>query len=182
LRAAKISELNDTMERNVEIKARIPSVEFLFPMAARLADQGPMEIAQDDTFFACLNGRLKLRAFSETDGELIFYQRVDTAGPKESSYIIAPTKTPDILRAALSAAYGQVGRVRKRRILFLAGRTRIHLDRVEGLGDFLELEVVLKPEESTEAGAAIANALLEKLGVSPRQLVDKAYVDLLFRP
>ena len=57
----------------------------------------------------------------------------DQAGPKESFYSIAPTSTPDVLRDTLSLAYGQVGRVRKRRTLFLSGRTRIHLDRVEGL-------------------------------------------------
>jgi len=167
------------MERNVEIKARIPSVDLLLPVVAGLADRGPVEILQDDTFFACPRGRLKVRVISEAEGELIFYQRADIAGPKESSYIIAPTKSPDSLRAALSLAYGQIGRVRKHRRLFLMGRTRIHLDRVEGLGDFLELEVVLERDESVQAGAALAEELLVKLGISPEQLIKDAYVDLI---
>jgi predicted adenylyl cyclase CyaB len=167
------------MKHNVEIKARIASVDSLVPLAARLAEQGPIEISQDDTFFTCPNGRLKLRVFSQGEGELIFYQRSDTPGPKESSYIVMSTSSPEALNAVLSSAYGQIGHVRKRRILFLVGRTRIHLDRVEGLGDFLELEVVLQPDEASEAGAAVANALLEKLGVSSEQLVKEAYVDLL---
>jgi predicted adenylyl cyclase CyaB len=169
------------MERNVEIKARIPSVDLLLPVVAGLADRGPVEISQDDTFFACPRGRLKLRAFSETDGELIFYQRADIVGPKESSYVIAPTKSADSLCAALSLAYGQIGRVRKHRTLFLAGRTRLHLDRVEGLGDFLEIEVVLEQEESTRAGTALAEELLVKLDISPDQLVKEAYVDLILK-
>jgi predicted adenylyl cyclase CyaB len=165
--------------RNVEIKARIESVEALMPRAAALADQGPIEIVQDDTFFACASGRLKLRALSATDGQLIFYRRPDQAGPKESFFLISPTSSPDTLREALTLAYAQAGRVRKQRTLFLAGRTRIHLDRVEGLGDFLELEVVMDDGEPAESGVAVAHDLLAKLGVAPRQLVERAYVDLL---
>jgi predicted adenylyl cyclase CyaB len=167
------------MARNVEVKARIESVEALTPRAAALADQGPTEIVQDDTFFACPNGRLKLRAFSATDGQLIFYRRADQAGPKESFFLISPTSSPNTLREALALAYGQVGRVRKRRTLFLVGRTRIHLDRVEDLGDFLELEVVMADGEPAEAGVALAHDLLDKLGVAPDQLIERAYVDLL---
>jgi predicted adenylyl cyclase CyaB len=122
---------------------------------------------------------LKLRAFSATSGQLIFYQRPDQAGPKESFFLISPTESPDTLREALTLAYGQAGRVRKQRTLYLAGRTRIHLDRVEGLGHFLELEVVMTEDEPAETGVAVAHDLLAKLGVAPSQLVDRAYVDLI---
>lgn len=167
------------MARNVEIKARIEDVEALLPRAAALADQGPTEIVQDDTFFVCPNGRLKLRAFSATSGQLIFYQRPDQTGPKESFFLISPTSSPDTLREALTLAYGQTGRVRKHRTLFLSGRTRIHPDRVEHLGDFLELEVVMADGEPANAGVAVAHDLLAKLGIAPDQLIERAYVDLL---
>lgn len=167
------------MARNVEIKARIESVESVFPQAAALADKGPVEVIQDDTFFACQNGRLKLREFSPTEGQLIFYRRSNQAGPKESFYLICPTTVPDVLRESLSLAYGQVGRVRKNRTLFLIGRSRIHLDRVEKLGDFLEVEVVLYEGEQVETGEAIVRDLMVKLGIQPDQLVEGAYVDLL---
>ncbi len=167
------------MARNVEIKARIASVESLFALVEKLADDGPTEIMQDDTFFSCANGRLKLRTGSAGEGQLIFYQRPDISGPKESFYLISRTATPDSLRQVLSLAYGECGRVRKRRTLFLIGRTRVHLDTVEGLGDFLELEVVLSDNESTEAGQSIANGILQKLSISPEQLTEGAYVDLV---
>jgi adenylate cyclase class IV len=167
------------MARNIEIKAHIDSVESLLPLAAKMASDGPTEILQDDTFFTCPNGRLKLRAFSENEGQLIFYQRSDYAGPKESFYVISPTSSPDTLRQALVLAYGEGGRVRKHRTLLLVGRTRVHLDRVEGLGDFLELEVVLAEGEPNETGISVAHELLEKLFVSPRRLVEEAYVDLI---
>lgn len=167
------------MPRNIEIKAHIASLDALVPLVAPLADHGPELILQDDTFFACPNGRLKLRAFPSGEGQLIFYARADQAGPKESHYIISPAAEPDTLRAALAAAWGENGRVRKARTLFLVGRTRVHLDRVEGLGDFLELEVVLADGEPAEAGVAEAHALLGKLGVAQGQLIATAYVDLL---
>jgi adenylate cyclase class IV len=167
------------MARNIEIKARIDSVESLTPRAAAIATQGPERIEQDDTFFPCPNGRLKLRAFSAARGELIFYARPDQAGPKESFYILSPTASPDTLRAALTAAHGTGGRVRKVRTLFLVGRTRVHLDRVEGLGDFLELEVVLRDGEALDAGVAEAHALMAQLGVAQDALIEGAYVDLL---
>jgi len=169
------------MARNIEIKARIDSIERVAAIAETLADKGPTEIAQDDTFFRCNDSadRLKLRTFAPDRAELIFYRRANSAGPKESFYLITPCTTPDVLRESLTLAWGQVGRVRKQRRLFIVGRTRVHLDRVEGLGEFLELEVVLEEGESAEAGIAQAHALMARLGVRTDQLVQGAYVDLL---
>lgn len=167
------------MPRNVEIKARIESVGALAPKAAALATADPVQIVQDDTFFHCPGGRLKLRAFPAGTGELIFYRRADRHGPKESSYVVSPTSSPETLREALARAYGQCGRVRKVRTLYMAGRTRIHLDDVAGLGDFLELEVVLADGEPAAAGVREAHELMTRLGIEPSQLVESAYVDLL---
>jgi adenylate cyclase class IV len=169
------------MARNVEVKARIGSVEALLPSARALAD-GPEElIEQDDTFFACAHGRLKLRDFGDGSGELIHYERANTEGPKLSDYVRAPTTDPAALREALTRAHGVIGRVRKMRWLLMAGKTRIHLDRVEGLGDFIELEVVLRSEQSVTDGEAIAEALMDQLGIARDQRLAGAYLDLLAR-
>jgi predicted adenylyl cyclase CyaB len=165
--------------RNVEIKARIAGVAALAPLAARLADGGPTVLEQDDTFFASPNGRLKLRDQFRDGAELIFYQRADETGPKESFYVRVPVPDPDAMRTLLKLAHGQTGRVRKRRVLFLVGRTRIHLDTVEGLGEFLELEVVLQDGESAAAGIAEARRIMAELGVGAQQLIQGAYVDQL---
>jgi adenylate cyclase class IV len=101
------------MPRNIEIKARIENVALMTPKVAALASEGPLEIAQDDTFFACDNGRLKLRAFSNDAGELIYYRRANQSGPKESFYLRSPTTSPESLRESLSLAKGQIGRIRK---------------------------------------------------------------------
>lgn len=170
------------MPRNVEIKARIESIEALAVRAAAIADTDPVEILQDDTFFACGAGRLKLRQFADGKGELIFYRRADRQGPKESFFVISQTTSANSLREVLSHAYGQAGRVLKHRTLYLAGQTRIHLDRVTGLGDYLELEVVVDDGESVENGVRRAHEVMDQLGVTPAQLVEGAYVDLLARP
>lgn len=167
------------MPRNIEIKARIEHVDAIRSRVAAIADKGPIEIAQDDTFFACPNGRLKLREFEDGRGELIYYERPDAHGPKESFYVRSPTSSPDTLREALTLAYGQAGRIRKHRTLFLVGRTRVHLDDVAGLGHFLELEVVLDDGEPAGPGVREAHGIVERLGVPTSHLVDRAYVDLL---
>jgi len=167
------------MARNIEIKAQLDQLDGYLTKAKALADSGPIEIVQDDTFFDCPRGRLKLRTFSVTSGELIFYQRPDLSGPKQSVYSIAPTTSPGLLHDLLAQAYGEIGRVRKTRTLFLAGRTRIHFDRVESLGNFMELEVVLSEGESAEAGVAVADDLLCRLGIGSDQLIKGAYLDLL---
>lgn len=178
--ARRISDIvSRAMPRNVEIKARIGDVAAMTVRVAAIATDGPQEIVQDDTFFACTNGRLKLRAFSHDDGQLIFYRRADAAGPKESFFVLTPTTSPDSLRDTLAHACGATGRVRKRRTLYLVGRTRVHLDQVEGLGDFLELEVVLRHDEAPGDGVAEAHGLLDRLGIARTALVERAYVDLL---
>jgi len=167
------------MARNIEIKARVENVALLQPTVGKLASEGPLEIAQDDTFFRCDNGRLKLRAFSLDSGELIFYRRANQRGPKESFFLRSPTSSPETLRESLSLAYGQIGRIRKYRTLYLVGRTRVHLDRVEGLGHFLELEVMLVGDEPAETGVREAHELMDQLGVQSDQLIEGAYLDLI---
>jgi len=167
------------MPRNVEIKARIDSVAAFEPRAAALSTEGPVEIFQDDTFFRCEAGRLKLRVFGDASGELIYYRRPDNAGPKQSFYVRSPTPDPECLRQVLELAYGVAGRVVKRRTLYLVGRTRVHLDRVEQLGDFLELEVVLRDDEDTAVGVREAHELMDRLGIDRGRLVEGAYLDLL---
>jgi adenylate cyclase class IV len=165
--------------RNVEVKAAVADLAAVEARARAIATEGPIEIAQDDTFFACASGRLKLREFGDGRGELIHYSRGDDTGPKPSDYIISATPDPEVLRETLGRALGTIGRVRKRRRLYLCDRTRIHLDQVDGLGDFVELEVVLGEGESVEAGESEARRILAALGIDASRLVAGAYLDLL---
>ncbi len=167
------------MARNVEIKARITEFDRLEKRFSQKATQDVTYISQDDTFFKCDSGRLKLREFSDGTGELIFYRRGDVEGPKESFYLRSGTQDPAVLRESLSLAYGEAGRVRKLRTLYMMGRTRVHLDKVEQLGEYIELEVVLDDTETVEDGVREAHQIMLDLGIDKQQLEESAYVDLL---
>jgi adenylate cyclase class IV len=168
------------MKRNVEIKAKVAGLAAVRQVVEGLADSGPMEIEQEDTFFASPRGWLKLRRFVGcSQAELIYYERPESSGPKESRYIVHPTADPDGLGEVLAAALDIRGAVRKRRTVYLVGQTRVHLDQVEGLGEFVELEVVLQPERDLAEGEVVARELMAKLGISASQLIDRAYIDLL---
>jgi predicted adenylyl cyclase CyaB len=169
------------MPRNVEIKAVLTHRAAAEAIAARLSNKGPKLIHQEDFFFACDGARPKLRIFSAERGELIRYKRADSAEARSSFYTITHTSDPQSLLEILSATLGVIGTVKKKRTLYLIGQTRVHLDEVEGLGSFLELEVVLRPDQSEIDGREIANHLLEEFGIKPPQLLAEAYVDLLAR-
>ena len=166
------------MARNIEIKARIASVEAVLARATSIADGAPVVIDQDDTFFAVAHGRLKLRRFADGSAELIQYHRDDSADAKASDYVRVPVADADALAEALTRACGTRGGVRKRRLLLMAGQTRMHLDRVDGLGDFLELEVVLRDGQSDADGTAIAERLMTALAIAPEDRLAGAYLDL----
>jgi predicted adenylyl cyclase CyaB len=163
----------------MEIKARLRDRENVEVLVLERADHGPELIVQEDVFFCCDGGRLKLRIFADDRGELIFYRRLDTHGPTESAFWKAPTSDPRAMRATLAAALGEKGLLRKRRTFYLVGQTRIHLDEVEGLGHYLELEVMLEPDQAPADGARIARSLMSELGIVGDDLEARAYVDLL---
>lgn len=167
------------MPRNVEIKARLHKVEEQRARAALLSESDPRVIVQEDIFFNVPQGRLKLRFLSPMRGELIYYQRANHPGPQISTYELVETGCPHQLKAVLEAAYGIRSTVRKTRQLYTVGRTRIHIDHVESLGDFLEVEVVLAESEEASVGEQEAYGLMQQLGINATQLIEGAYVDLL---
>ncbi|XP_067110855.1 uncharacterized protein [Osmerus mordax] len=134
-----------SMPSNVEIKARVNDYSLFAERAGQLSQSEGVVIRQQDTFFNCSNGRLKLRN----------------------------------LMVVLADALGIKGEVRKERKLFLVGQTRVHLDTVEGLGHYMELEVVMREDQSPEEGEQVARGLMEQLAVGQDSLVTGAYMDLL---
>lgn len=156
---------------------------------------------QHDIFYESPNGRLKMRSVEENGvvnnsflfyfkikilifqahTELIWYDRSDVAGPKLSNFnkFDVPSEVLDALKLSLQSSMGVKGEVKKTRTLVLHGQTRIHIDRVDGLGDFMELEVCLSPEETPEHGEKIAHEIRELLAVPETDLLTGAYMDML---
>ena len=167
------------MPTNIEIKARARDFTNIRSRAEVLSDTPVQIIPQEDTFFSLGQGRLKLRVRNAGAAQLIYYERPDQDGPKRSDYSIFETDDPESLKQTLGRALGIRGVVRKTRYLYLVGQTRVHLDDVEGLGQFMELEVVMRPGQPDAEGQAIAQDLMNKLGVEPSDLLEGAYMDLL---
>jgi adenylate cyclase class IV len=167
------------MPANIEIKARARDFAGLRRRAEALSD-GPVEIIpQVDTFFYTPAGRLKLREFGPARAQLVYYARSDGSGPKRSDYHLFETTDPENLKAVLMPALGVRGIVRKTRYLYMVGQTRVHLDDVDGLGQFVELEVVLSAGQSDLEGQALAEKLMRELGILEEDLLQGAYMDML---
>jgi len=182
--------------RHIEIKAYLDDYQTVCDRVAAIADKGPIDRVQNDTFFHCRSGRLKLRSSGQYH-DLIYYRRENDYGPTVSFYQTARTKNPVALRTSLNSAFGESGRVKKFRRSYRVGRSVIHLDRVGGLGDFLEIKTELEEsfddrlhysfnsskaasaQANKDAGANTVENLMQTLGVDLFQLVDGAYVDLI---
>jgi homotetrameric cytidine deaminase len=165
---------------NLEIKARDADPDATAARCAALGavDQGVLH--QRDTYFASRHGRLKLRDQDGDGAELIAYRRPDTTEAQESAFIRAPAGDPDRLRQALDAALGTTVVVVKRRRLFVWEHVRIHLDDVDGLGTFIELEAMVGPGLNTPEQAVDKVARLRaELAISDASLVATGYSDLL---
>ncbi len=165
---------------NIELKAadENPAATERACRALGAVDGGLL--VQRDTYFDIGRGKLKLREDLERGtGELIFYLRADESGLRSSSYWRAPTGDSDALRDLLTAAHGVLGVVNKRRRLFLHRNVRIHLDDVEGLGSFIELESVLDAvgHESPAEAHALAE-VVDALALADRPTIAGGYLDL----
>ncbi len=171
------------LRSNVELKARLDRFEAAAAVCRRLGaqDRGPRE--QTDTYFSLGRYRLKLRESSTGEHFLIGYSRPDAPEARRSQYRLMPVTNPGALKATLARQWGVKTIVRKTRHVFLwQGRVRIHLDRVAGLGDFLEFEGVLDPPAYDEDAAQLDLArLCHDFGIEPRDLVADSYATLLQR-
>jgi cytidine deaminase len=165
---------------NVELKARCADLDLATERCAAIGavEQGVLE--QRDTYFSTVRGRLKLRELGSGTSELLAYERVDDPEATESSYLLVPVPAPHELSEALVAALGEpLVVVSKRRRLFLYEGVRIHLDDVDGLGSFIEVEAVLPDAGDAETARAKVARLRAELEIAEEDLVAGGYSDLL---
>jgi adenylate cyclase class IV len=173
------------MARNIESKARCNDLAALAAIlrSHRIVYDGVL--VQRDTYFAVESGRLKLRELTyrpasggaSVGAELIRYERPDESGARVSEYECMPVAEPRRRLRELAAQYGVRSVVTKRRELWLSGATRIHLDDVDGLGTFVELETVLGGQ--LDEGAQAEHLRLRRLlGLDQMQPVESSYGDL----
>lgn len=166
------------MSANIEIKARLRDLKGLEKRVQSLCGERADLLIQKDVFYKSGSFRTKLRNVNGKS-ELIIYKRANTSGPKHSRYLRIPMGFPTLVHAVLKTVLGIRGTVAKTRTLFFSENTRIHLDEVEGLGTFLEFEVVLSESDTPEQGVATANNLMTRLGIKEENLISGSYIDLI---
>jgi homotetrameric cytidine deaminase len=165
--------------RNIELKARDEDAAATLERCRAIGAEDHGELRQVDTYFVAPAGRLKLREEQPGSAHLIAYDRADDATARESRYRIAPVAGAAAVRDALGAALGVTVEVRKRRRLFIWQGVRIHLDHVDGLGDFVELEGVAASESDLGRERALVERLRVSLGIDGDAIVAVGYADLL---
>jgi adenylate cyclase, class 2 len=168
--------------RNVELKASDPDPARSRAACTRIGAEPHGMLRQRDTYFTARDGRLKLRREWAGDAErahLIHYRRADEARQRTSAYSIVETEHPEALESMLAAALGVEIVVDKRRELFVWQHVRIHLDEVDRLGAFVELEAVAPPESDLSAEHARIDRLRSELGIADDRVCAVGYAQLL---
>lgn len=177
-----------TPSHNLELKVKVEPAR-LDAIQDHLASTGTRlhSMQQRDTYFAVPHGRLKVRQIVPDAGyptaELIAYSRPDQTGRRWSTYHrvpVDPEQAPSLI-AALIATVGLRRVVAKQRLVGLLQRTRVHLDRVDGLGAFIELETMIEAGERDAAAAAELAEIAATIGIDPErdEIVAGSYADLL---
>jgi homotetrameric cytidine deaminase len=165
--------------RNVEVKALDPDPARSLAVCRELGAEDRGVLVQRDTYFRAPSGRLKLREEGDAGATLVQYDRPDAAEARVSGYRLVAVADAEGLREALDAALGTLVVVDKERHLLLWNGVRIHLDRVRGLGSFVELEGVAEPGSDLSAERRRVDALADALGIGPDRIVAESYSDRL---
>jgi adenylate cyclase class 2 len=166
--------------RNLELKARDPDPGRSLKTCEDLGAEDKGVLLQKDTYFNVRKGRLKLRQEGGAAPHLIAYERPDLLGHKESRYRIVEIGDASELEEALAGVLGITGVVSKARRLFLFEGVRIHLDRVDGLGNFIEFEGVAAPGDTDLARFEVLLAdLRHSFDIEGADLLSGSYCDLV---
>ena len=163
--------------RNIELKAHLSSLEDATDICSAIDARFAGDLYQLDTYFGCSNGRLKLREVEPGDDYLVHYSRANVAGSKACEYIIQYVDVE--IKTLLKNAYGITIVVDKVRGLWLWENVRIHLDRVENLGTFIEFEAVLSKEFDDTDGFKKLAFLQKTFGIENDDVLDVSYADLM---
>ncbi len=134
-------------------------------------------LSQIDTYFQVSTGRLKLREFSSSKSELIYYERSEGKGERWSTYYISPVKSASTLKNLLTLALGRRIVVRKSRHVFFYKGARIHIDSVFRLGHFIEIEVIVK--KSRDEARSVFAEIIRLFNIKKDGIIVCSYMDLL---
>lgn len=167
--------------KNIELKIFLDDFKEIATLLKKIGARHKERLYQTDTYYNCKTGRLKLREINNRDFELIFYQRPDGGNSKVSNYEILNIKRGQLkaIKSVLSKSFGEKNIIKKERRLWMYKNTRIHLDRVNNLWKFLELETIVK--NGFREARVEHNEIINLLGLSKYKKYDKSYSDLFYK-
>lgn len=165
------------MPQNLEIKCAYPSLAKARRIARRIGASSRGTLRQVDTYFYVKTGRLKLREIDGSRFELIYYRRPNARSTRYSHYTIIKLGEPGPAKSILRTLHGASVVVRKKRGLFIYKNARIHIDSVERLGTFVEIEVVVK--QGRRQARDLMEFLLNEFGIDQKMLLGVSYSDLM---
>lgn len=170
------------MPKNYEIKAWVPNISSAFKSAeeyiSSYKNSSHFTEKQKDIYYKVPSGRLKLRIINGTKGNLIYYSRKEKRGRRVSYYSIYASDDPMNIDRLLRKVFRVSVTVSKKRDVFIAGNTRIHIDRVYSLGNYLEFEIIFN---SFKAATNKMNRLINHFGLENQQLIKHSYSDLILK-
>lgn len=135
---------------------------------------------QTDTYFSLGDRRLKLRAVEgNREGQLVYYERPDEGGVKESLVLLADLPDAAAVLDILRRTFPVQAEVRKTREIYRLEGVQIHLDSVDGLGKFIEFEKAVSGEAERDAGRSQLESLSRYFQIDPEDLMASSYSDLL---
>lgn len=162
------------MPRNIEIKARVADLAAARAVAVALGGRPHVVEVQTDRYYALDGGRrVKVRSIDGGGAELIDYRRPEASGVRASDYTVTP------LAPGEGPSGAPVVTVRKRREVLLIDNVRVHLDEVDGLGTFLELEAVVDAAHDDVVCRQQVDRLTVALGLTDDDLIRSSYAELL---
>jgi adenylate cyclase class 2 len=165
--------------RNIELKALDPDPARSLEVCRALGAQDEGVLWQRDTYFSVPVGGLKLREQEPGRPHLIQFERADEPRQRESRYRIVELQEAQTLLAALTRAIGVTVAVTKHRHLFLWHGVRIHLDDVDRLGTFIELEAVAPADSDLHSEHQLARQLREAFAITDERLLATGYAEQL---
>lgn len=166
---------------NVEIKARCEDHEVIREILRKEGADVRGTDHQIDTYFKVPNGRLKLRE-GNIENHLIFYDRKETKGLKESSILLYDSTPGSSLKEILVRSLGILAIVDKKREISFIDNVKFHLDQVEGLGQFVEIEAIdTDGSIGKEVLAEQCSRYMTLFGIQKSDLVAASYSDLILR-
>lgn len=164
---------------NAEIKAKANNIDLLHQKLIKLGAEFKGIDNQVDTYFNVENGRLKLRS-GNIENSLIFYRRIDKAEVRESEIFLEKLPPENNMKNLLSASNGVLVEVVKARRIYFINNVKFHLDTVEGLGEFVEIEAI---DESGKQDVSLlqqqCSSYVELLGLEREDFLSHSYSDLI---